>query len=177
MSGVYGEVVLVAGGLWAISCLALIIAWRVSRRGQSSREREVLISVADEFLLVARQAERSVSAQLQSPSAASESSTGAEEFAKYHKRAAVLFDLLHAYLVEDSSALHHAEAIVVDLTGLGGSGSDHRMVEHRSSLAVHRAMFARVIWEDADRATLRRNATRATVPARRGWSPGARRAH
>jgi hypothetical protein len=174
MEGVYSVVVLVAGGLWVVACVAFLAGWRVTRRERPSRGRAVLIALADEFLMVSRQAERSASA-LRDPSVASEPSASGEEFAKYHKQAAILFELLRAYLAEDSSSLRHAEAIVVDLTGLGGrSGFDHRMVGHRSSLAFHRTMLASVIWEDVDHATLKRAATPAPAVVRRPHHAGHR---
>jgi hypothetical protein len=176
MSRVYGEVLLVAGGLWAVACVALLIAWRVSKqRDRSPSGRGALIAVADEFLMVSRQAERSASSGVQDRSGESESRATAEEFAKYHKQAAILFELLRAYLAEDSPSLRHAEAILVDITGLGGSGFDHRMVEHRSSLVFHRTMFASVIWEDADYATLKRSATPAPAVVRQPHNAGHRR--
>jgi hypothetical protein len=74
-----------------------------------------------------------------------------------------------------SLSLRHAEAIVVELTGLGGGGGfDHRMIGPRSSLVFHRTMLASVIWEDADHATLKRAATPAPAVVRRPQHAGHR---
>jgi hypothetical protein len=164
MGGVYSTVVLVAGGLWLVACVALLLAWHMSRRERSLHERGVPIALADEFLLAARQAERALTVPAEAESPAS-----AEAFTRYHRQAAILIDLLRAYLATDSSSLHHAEAIIVDLTDLR-SGDQQRIAECRASLGFHRAMFASVIWSDVDRTTPQRERTPARGRLRQSFS-------
>jgi hypothetical protein len=158
MGLVNGVAVLVAGALWVVACVALLIALRVSRREGPPRRRAVLLAVADEFLAVTRQAERCGSGLPTSTPAISDSPSGVDQFVKYHEQAVVLFELLRSQLVEGSPALHHAEAIISALTIAD---------EHATRLDVHRTMFAGAIWENVDREPERQSATHAPTARRR----------
>jgi hypothetical protein len=155
MGLVNGVAVLVAGALWVVACVALLIALRVSRREGPRRRRAVLLAVADEFLAVTRQAERCGSGLPTSTPAISDSPSGVDQFVKYQEQAVVLFELLRSQLVEDSPALHHAEAIISALTIAD---------EHATRSDVHRTMFAGAIRENPPE---KQSATHAPTAIRR----------
>jgi len=58
MEVVNSVVVLIAGGLWVVACVAFLAGRRVTRRDRPPRGCAVLIALPDEFLMVSRQAKR-----------------------------------------------------------------------------------------------------------------------
>jgi hypothetical protein len=157
MSEINGLAVLVAVGIWVAACAVLLLALSQSRNAAlSPRRRGTLLALADEYLALSRQAERSLSAWPTDGSAVPDP----HEAAAFRQRTAALLEVLRSQLTDDSRALHHAEAIFSMLT----SPADDR--EQGPRMDFHRSRFAATVWEDVDRVAERRGEAQR-APSRR----------
>lgn len=125
MDGVTGSAVVIVGGIWVATVLMLLLGLGASRQTESPSRRQVLLTVADEYLSLVRQAEHPIA--------------NADETLQ---RAAVLLQVLRSQMADDSMALHHAEAMLSML--------NHSDRDHGPRMDYHRAMFADAVWNDVD---------------------------
>jgi hypothetical protein len=148
MDGVNGTAALIVGGIWVATVLILLLGLGASRQTKAPSRRQVLLMVADEYLSLVRQAEHPIAS--------------ADETCQ---RAAVLLQVLRSQVADDSTALHHAEAMLAML--------NHSERDHGPRMDYHRAMFADAVWNDVDPlpssprptpAALRRNLGQARHP-------------
>jgi hypothetical protein len=125
MDGVNGTAVVIVGGIWVATVLMLLLGLGASRQTEAPSRRQVLLMVADEYLSLVRQAEHPIA--------------NADETSR---RATVLLQVLRSQVADDSTALHHAEAMLSML--------NHSERDHGPRMDYHRAMFADAVWNDVD---------------------------
>jgi hypothetical protein len=125
MDGVDGTAAVIVGGIWVATVLVLLLGLGASRQTEAPSRRQVLLMVADEYLSLVRQAEHPIA--------------NADE---NRQRAGVLLKVLRSQVADDSTALHHAEAMLSML--------EHSQHDHGPRMDYHRAMFTDAVWNDVD---------------------------